>query len=220
MKNTKIKIAGVGAAAVALIGGGAAIAADRLTPKQESDAVVADVAKQLGIDASKLDAALKEALANRVDAAVEAGRITEAEGNELKARITAGEVPLVGVGPGRGLHVHHHFGNLDAAASYLGVTEAELRTSLREGSSLAEIATEEGKSVDGLEAALLAAAKADLAEAVKDGRLTEEQQAEILAELPERIEGLVNGDLGPRGGFGRLGPAGTAFPGPPPAGAA
>jgi len=215
MKSTRIKIAGISAAAAALVGGGAAIAADRLSPQQESEAVVADAAKQLGVDASKLDAALKKALANRVDAAVAAGQLTEAQGDELRTRITAGDVPLVGVGHGRGLHVRGHFAGLDAAAGYLGVTEPELRTSLREGSTLAEIAEDEGKSVDGLKDALLAAAKTDLADAVEDGRLTAAQQAEILSDLPGRIDDLVNGDLMLRGhhgppGFERPSPNGDA----------
>jgi hypothetical protein len=177
---------------------------------------VADAAKQLGVDASKLDAALKQALANRVDAAVEAGQITEAQGDELKARITAGEVPLVGVGPGRGHHggFGHHFGHLDAAASYLGVTEETLRTSLGEGETLAEIAKEQGKSVDGLKNALVTAAKADIAAAVKDGRLTEAQQTKILADLPGRIDDLVNGELKLRGDHG---PRGFRFGGTAPA---
>jgi len=209
MKSTKSKIAGVTVAAAALVGGGAAIAADRLSPTQESDAVVADAAKQLGVDPSKLDAALTKALQNRVDAAVAAGRITKAQGDEMKARIAAGEVPLVGIGPGGGApgfgHHFHHFADLDAAASYLGVTEAALRTSLSDGSTLADIAKEKGKSVAGLKAALVAAAKADIAQAVKDGKLTEAQQTEILANLSDRIDGLVNGELrlhtdhGPRG---------------------
>ena len=50
MKSTKSTIAGVTVAAAALVGGGAAVAADRLSPTQESDAVVADAAKQLGVD--------------------------------------------------------------------------------------------------------------------------------------------------------------------------
>jgi hypothetical protein len=214
MKNTKSKIAGFTAVAAALVGGGAAIAADRLSPTQESDAVVADAAKQLGVDASKLDAALKKALANRVDAAVAAGQITKAQGDEMKARIAAGEVPLTGIGPGRGAHhLGHHFADLDAAASYLGITEAALQTSLSDGSTLAEIAKDNGKSVDGLKDALVAAAKADLAQAVKDGRLTEAQQTKILADLPDRIDGLVNGELGLHVGHGPFG-----FEGPPPAG--
>lgn len=218
MQSTKIKIAGATAAVAALVGGGAAIAADRLSPKQESDAIVADAAKQLGVDASKLDAALKKALANRVDAAVAAGQITKAQGDAMKARIATGEVPLVGVGPGAGPNGHgpnghgHHFADLDAAASYLGVTEAALRTSLRDGSTLAEIAKAKGKSVDGLKDALVAAAKADLAQAVKDGRVTEAMQTEILADLSDRIDDLVNGDFGPRGGHGPRG-----FEGPAPA---
>jgi flagellar hook-length control protein FliK len=222
MKSSKTRIAGVTAAAVALVGGGAALAAEKLTPKEASDAVVADAAKQLGIEASKLDAALKKALSNRVDAAVEAGQLTEAQGEELKERIADGEVPLVGVGPG---FKHHGFGHrladLDVAAEYLGITEEALKTSLRDGSTLAEIAEEKGKSVDGLKDALVAAAKADLEEAVEDGRLTEAQEAEILADLPDRIDDLVNGELGLRrhGGphvFG--GPPGF-FGGPPAAGA-
>lgn len=219
MKSTRSKIAGVTAAAAALVGGGAAIAADRLTPKEASDAVVADAAKQLGVEASELDAALKKALSNRVDAAVAAGDITEAQGAEMKERIAEGEIPLVGVGPGGGHHrFGHHFVGLDAAADYLGITEEALRTSLREGSTLAEIAEEKDKSVDGLKDALVAAAKADLEQAVEDGRLTAAQQAEIVADLPDRIDDLVDGELGLRGGHGHRGPGFGGFGGPPPAG--
>jgi len=217
MKSNRMKLAGATAAVAALVGGGAAIAADRLTPKQESDAVVADAAKQLGVDPAKLNAALKKALENRVDAAVAAGRITKAQGDEIKARIAAGDVPLIGVGgPGHGPHgFGHHFASLDAAASYLGVTESALRTSLSDGSTLADIAKEKGKSVAGLKAALVAAAKADIAQAVKDGKLTEAQQTEILAGLSDRIDSVINGEIGPRNGHG---PRGSGFEGPPPAG--
>ena len=216
MKSTKSTIAGVTVAAAALVGGGAAVAADRLSPTQESDAVVADAAKQLGVDPSKLDAALTKALQNRVDAAVAAGQITKAQGDEMRARIAAGEVPLVGVGPGRGIRGEgHHFADLGAAASYLGVTEAALETSLSNGSTLADIATAKGKSVAGLKAALVTAAKADIAQAVKDGRLTEAQQTELLADLSDRIDGLVNGQLGLHIGHG---PRGFDFDGAPPTG--
>jgi len=217
MKRNRMKFAGATAAVAALVGGGAAIAADQLTPKQESDAVVADAAKQLGVDPAKLSAALTKALENRVDAAVAAGRITKTQGDEMKARIAAGDVPLVGVGPGHGPHggPGHHFADLDAAATYLGVTETALRTSLGNGSTLADIAKEKGKSVAGLKAALVASAKADIAQAVKDGKLTEAQQTEILAGLSDRIDGLINGDIGLRNGHG---PHGFGFEGAPPLG--
>ena len=96
MKALKLKIAGGTAALAAVIGGGAAVAATQLSPTEESDAIVQDAAKQLGVSADKLDAALKQALENRVDAAVKAGTLTAAQAAELKQRIEAGELPLIG----------------------------------------------------------------------------------------------------------------------------
>lgn len=218
MKRTfpfKLKLAAVAGGLVAVIGGGAAIAADRLSPKQESDAIVADAAKQLGVDATKLDAALKKALSNRVDAAVAAGQLTKAQGDERKARIAAGGVPLLGAGPRGGHHGGgRHLVGLSAAATYLGVTESSLRSSLREGSTLADVARSQGKAVDGLVAALVTAAKAELAEAVADGRLTEAQRAAILGNLPDRIAEMVERAPGfrARGGFGHGGPPALAHP--------
>jgi hypothetical protein len=207
MKALKLKIAGGTAALVAVLGGGAAIAATQLSPAEESDAIVADAAEQLGVESAELEAALKQALKNRVDAALAAGRITEAQATEMKERIDAGEMPLVGVGPGhhRG---HHGFVDFETAAEFVGVTEAELRERLRDGDTLAEIATAEGKTAAGLVDALVAAAKADLDEKVEEGRITEAQRASILEDLEQRLEDVVSGEFS----FGFRGHGG-----PPPA---
>ena len=205
----------VGAAAlVAVVGSAGAIAATgALSPQEESQAVVDDVAERLGVESSELGDAIKAALKARVDAAVDAGRLTEAQAAELKERIDSDEVPLFGLGRGGPGHGHFgHFGGLDAAASYLGVTEEALRTELAEGQTLAEVAEAEGKSVDGLVDALVAAAKEDLQQAVDDGRLTDAQRDDIVATLESRITAKVNGERG----FGRGGP-GFGF-GPPPPG--
>ena len=199
-KNARIKLAGGAAALLAALGAGGAIAADRLSPTDESDTIVADAAKQLGVSADKLDAALKQALENRVDAAVKAGTLTAAQGAALKERIAAGEVPLVGLGRGPGHHGPRGPRGLimefDAAADYLGLTPAALRTRLENGDTMAEIAKAEGKSVDGLVDALVAAAKADLDAAVKAGRLTAAQRASIVSGLEDRITDVVNGEAG------------------------
>jgi len=207
----KLKIAAFAAVVLAIAGGGAAIAATQLTPEQRSDAIVADAAEQLGVEASELDAALTKARQNQVDAAVADGRLTAAQGEELKERIAAGDMPLVGRGPGGpggpGGHGHHAF-DLAAAAAFLGLTESELRTALHEdGQTLAEVAEAEGKSVDGLVAALVTAARERLDEAVEDGRLTEAQRTERLAELEERIRDAVENGLPQRFGFHGAGPA-------------
>ena len=212
MKALRFKIAGGTAALAAVLGGGAAIAATQLSPTEESNAIVADAAKQLGVSADRLDAALKQALENRVDAAVEAGRLTEAQGAELKDRIEAGEMPLIGLGPGGGHRGHHGFVDFAAAADFLGVTEAELRSSLEDGDTLAEIATANGKTAAGLVDALVAAAKADLAEKVAAGRLTDAQRDAIVADLEERMQDVVEGEFS----FGFRG-HGFRPAGPPPA---
>jgi hypothetical protein len=211
MRRHMNKLAIGGAALVATVGAGGAIAATQLNPKQESQAVMNDVAEQLGVEPSELTAALEEALANRVDAAVEAGRLTEEQGAELKDRIEAGEVPLVGLGgPGFGHRgAMHHIGDLDAAASYLGVTEASLMSALEDGKTLAELAEDRGKSVDGLVNALVDSAEAELEAAVDAGRLTDAQRDSMLSGLKERITSLVNGER-PRG-FGPPPPGGSSF---------
>jgi hypothetical protein len=211
-------------AGLAVAGGGAALAADQLggSPQQESQAVLNDAAQQLGVTPGALSSALKKALENRVDAAVAAGRLTKAQGEELKHQIESGDLPLFG-GPGLGMH--HVFGmfgrGLDAAASYLGLTEDQLRTQLESGKTLAEVAKAQNKSVDGLVNALVADAKQKLDAAVKSGRVTQSQENSILSDLKSHITNFVNGTL-PKFGFRHFDggpPPGddSGLPGPGPA---
>jgi len=205
-RSTKIKIAAGAVVAFAVAGGGAAVAATQAwSPQEESQAVIDDAAEQLGVEPSELSDALKQALENRVDQAVEDGRLTEEQADALKERIDSGDAPLVfgGFGgPGFGHGHFGHFADLDAAATYLGLTEAELRAELEDGKTLAEIAEAEGKSVDGLVQALLKAASTRIDQAVVDGKLTQAQADELEAGLEQRITDLVNGELhGPGPGF-------------------
>ena len=79
--------------------------------------------------------------------------------------------------------MHHGGAGLDAAAKYLGVTEAQLRTELQNGKTLADVAKAHGKTVDGLVNALVADAQTKLDAAVKAGSLTQAQANEMLSEL-------------------------------------
>lgn len=193
-------------AALAVAGGGAAVAATQLgsprgSPREESQAILNDAARQLGIEPSKLSDALKNAFKNRVDAAVAAGRLTKEQGAALKARIDAAEYPLLFGGPkGFGREAHFgHLGDLSAAASYLDVSAEQLRNDLHAGKSLAQIARDKGKSVDGLVDAMVSAAKTKLDAEVSAGRLTEERKQSILADLERRITDFVNGVAPPLG---------------------
>jgi polyhydroxyalkanoate synthesis regulator phasin len=199
--NGKLKrrviVGGVAALAVAITGGAYAATRDA-DPRQESQAVINDAARQLGIEPNELSSALRQALASRIDAAVEDGRLTKEEGDALKQRIQSGEFPLFG-GPHRGFGRHghgpgpmFHLHSLDAAASYLGLSQAQLRTQLNSGKTLAQVARDRDKSVDGLVDALVEAQNEKLDQAVEDGRLTQAQANEIKQGQRERISDFVN----------------------------
>ena len=213
--NRKAKLIVGAAALLSAAGAGAAVAASQdSSPGSESKAVIDDAAQQLGISSSKLSDALKTALSDRVDAAVAAGRITKAEGDALKQRIASDDFPLLG-----GLHRgfgHGLFGRLEAAAGYIGITETQLRTELEGGKTLAQVAKDHSKSVDGLVNALFADAKAKLDDAVSAGRLTKAQETELLGGLKDRITNMVNqagGANEPH--FRGTGPGFRRFDGPP-----
>lgn len=190
-----------GAAAIALLvvglgAAGAIAASSLLSPSEESKAIIDDAAEQLGVEPDALSTALKQALKNRVDEAVEAGRLTEEQAEELKKRIDFDENPLLfgrGGHRGPGFGHHGHFEILGTAASFLGMTEAKLRDALQD-STLAEIAKEQGKTVPGLVAVLVASRENSIEEAVGDGRITEQQASELKSRLTEHMEALVNGE--------------------------
>jgi hypothetical protein len=199
-------------------------------PKQvdraaEQKAFLDDVAKRLNVTRDQLDAALKGAAEARIDAAVAAGKLTKEQGDAAKQRLASGAPLLPGLGPiigghgpkapggpnggpgfgGRGGHgFGFGFGGAEGAAEYLGLTQEELRTQLRDGKSLADIAkATNGKSVEGLKAALKAKATERLDQAVKDGHLTQAQRDKIAADLDERLDDIANltppdGPAGPK----------------------
>jgi hypothetical protein len=103
---------------------------------------------------------------------------------------------------------HHGRGNdLAAAATYLGVSQADLLTSLQSGKTLAQVAgSTSGKTVSGLIDALVAAEKTELAAAVTAGEITQAQADQMSSTLTAHVTAEVNGTRPARGpggpGFG------------------
>jgi polyhydroxyalkanoate synthesis regulator phasin len=189
-------------AAILAVGVGAALAGGGLGT--DRDAFLNDVAKRLDVTPAALEAALKGAYDDRIDAAVKDGKLSKEQGEAMKQRSAEGGLPLFGGGH-RGGFGHRGPGGLDAAATYLGLTGAELHARLESGKSLAEIAKAEGKSVAGLEQALTAELKTKLDAAVKAGKLTQAQADEMLKQMTSRLDDMVNGTMGAGmhpGGFG------------------
>ena len=109
--------------AILVIGAGVA-AADSIGNDQ--DAFLNNVAKRLNVTPAALKAALKGANDDRIDAAVAAGKITKEQGDAMKARAAEGGIPFFGGGRAAAAEASATAGpaSLDAAAKYLGLTEA------------------------------------------------------------------------------------------------
>lgn len=91
-------------------------------------------------------------------------------------------------------HATDRGGIVAAAVTYLGLDKATILAKLQAGQSLAQIATAQGngRTADGLVAALLAPAKLKLDAAVAAGSLTAAREAAILANLKTAITTVVN----------------------------
>lgn len=95
---------------------------------------------------------------------------------------------------------------LAGVATALGMTEAELRTELEAGKSIAQVAETKNIDLQVVVDALIAQHKAHIAEHVAEGKLTQAQADEKLANLEARVTEMVNATPFPmKGGPGGKG---------------
>jgi hypothetical protein len=189
------------------------LTAAQLRTQLESGKSLADVAKAQGKTVSGLEDAIVADAKTHLDAAVDAGDLTAAQEATMLADLKAHVddiVNRVGPGPvGPGGPGHHGPFDLTAVTDYLGLTPAQLRTQLDSGKSLADVAKAQGKTVSGLEDAIVAAATKQLDADVAAGRLTAAQEAALLAELESHVDEMVN-RTGPPPRVGGLAGAGLS----------
>jgi hypothetical protein len=145
---------------------------------------IADVAKQQNVDVNKVIDAM---------AAADRQRISDFVNNPLPARDH-------GPGPGRPFGAEEKF---DAAAKALGITTDELRTALRDGKSMAQIAKDKNVDVNKVIDAMVAGAQARIDQAKNDGKIDQAQADRLKSGLKDRITKLVNGEFGGAQGPGR-----------------
>jgi len=95
---------------------------------------------------------------------------------------------------------HEAVSDLSVAATAIGISEADLKTALGGGQSLAAVAKAHDVDPQKVIDALVADAKSELDAAVKAGDLTQTQADAKSADLPPRITDQVNGTF--KGGHG------------------
>jgi hypothetical protein len=184
-KTASLALAGALLGATA---GGLALGATGIASASD-DTTSATAAADDSARLARRTADIKEALAGLVSA----GTITQAQADKVAATLAT---TLRGPGPGRG----HGPGMLrpEAVAGILGITVEELRSAREAGKTLTQIAAAEGISKADLIDKLVAAAKAELAAAVKAGRLTQAQADANTATLEERVTARVDEVRPPR----------------------
>jgi hypothetical protein len=177
---------------------------DELIAQVKSGKTLAQIAVAQGKSVDGLIDALVAAGTAELDKRVADGTLTAAQRDtivsQLRARVS-NFVNGTGGRPGFGSPADSAGSMAATAASYLGLTQDQLVQQLQSGKTLAQVAAAQGKSVDGLIDALVAAATAELDKRVADGTLTAAQRDMIASQLRTRITAFVNG-TGGRPGFG------------------
>jgi hypothetical protein len=169
-------------------------------------------ASELGVETDELAPAAKAAAIAAVNAAVEAGDLTQDAADRMIEHINAWDgdgCRWIGFKLG---HWGHHAapaefltGIWEAAASALDMTPAELREALAD-STLQEVAEAEGVAYADVMAAALASAQTDLDAAVEAGTITQEKADAILERLETWLNDGTIGDWGDRRGWFNRGP--------------
>lgn len=169
MRLNRHAVVAFAASAMLLVGGGAALAASSEGDgSARCEERLAEAAKKRGVSVEQLTTDIKARVLARIDKAEETGRISPERADKLRERVEAANVC------GAAKRVKARFavrGMLRAAADFLDLNREQLKQQLP-GNSLAGLAEKQGKTAADLKAAMVAPAKARLAKAATDGKIT------------------------------------------------
>jgi len=166
-----------------------------------------------GTTAGKTQSGLAAALQNAVNAAIDEAlaeaKITKEQADKAKAespaqikrfveqtypqarapKTTTRDLPKA---PVRAMKVGEFIGDIySAGRTYLGLSQADLLTALRDGKTLGDVATSVGKNKADLIATITAAANTKIDKAATDGKLTAEQATALKAQVGPAVTKLV-----------------------------
>lgn len=161
------------------------------------------LAAALGVDVTKLKAALQTAGNATIDQALKNQDITRIQADRMRQALQNGGPGFFGRGMFGREDMNHGFGpggqggtpgmgmmgvrpgfddsGFAAAAKALGMTAPDLTTQLRSGKTLSDVAKDKGVNAQTVKDAVLAALKTRLQQAVTAGRLSQAQADQILA---------------------------------------
>ncbi len=191
------------------------LSADDVKEALQSGKTLADLASGQGVSVQTVIDAIVKAQTARLDEDLADGKLTQEQYTKRVSALTELATNLIngdwaamggpgGVGGSGGLGIpapdgHGPAGMLggsEEVASLLGKTTDELREALESGKTLAELAKEQGVATSAVVDLLVKERTEKLAAELADGKLTQEQYDQRVAELSEHATKQVNGELG------------------------
>jgi polyhydroxyalkanoate synthesis regulator phasin len=157
------------------------------------------IAKTLGIGVEEYDAAVDTAQQQVLDEAVSEGVLTEEQAERMRERFAEGTGPrgmrglgergtMMGRRGGFGPMMSGSQGSLlTVAAEELGLTVEQLTAELQDGKTIAVLSAEKGVDLQTIVDSFVAQRADWLAEAVADGRITQQQADLMLAHMQEQV---------------------------------
>lgn len=194
MKTTKLTASliaastlGGAAAGATLLAPGMAGALDDTPPAEESETVRPEFG---------------ERIADALQPLVDDGTLTDAEVDAVVDALKEARPEDGGRGPGQ--HGPGQRGPRGAGviADILGLDGSEIRDALQGGSTIADLAAEQGVAIVDVVVVLVAQTEERVAAGLESGRIDQEKADEILANAEQHAEDLVNGDFEPGRGHG------------------
>lgn len=192
------------------------VTADDLKQAMQDGKSLADVADEQGVAVDDLTAALTAAANEQLDAAVADGKIDDERAAQMSEALSERIDNLVNAtaddmreGLRQGFRKAHRAAHqsmdrrserAEQMAEFLGLTSDELRESLADGSTLAELALAQGVSEDDLVAFIVDGIEERVDAAVADGKIDADKAAEKLADVEEKVADMINAEPGERRG--------------------
>ena len=154
--------------------------------KLKAGSTLAEIAEQQGVSRDSLKAAMTDAFNKQIEQ-----RKTDYAANLDKLIDSELKGPEGKIGFGGKL-------DLTAVGTVLGLSADELKTSLADGKSIADVAKEKGVEAQKVIDAVSTSLKNEIDQAAKDGKMTQAEADKRLADVTASAEKIVNGE-----GFGR-----------------
>jgi polyhydroxyalkanoate synthesis regulator phasin len=166
-------------------------------------------ASHLGLTTDQVKSAYTSAYNDTIDQMVKDGKLTQAEADAMKQKISQGvangNLPMfgpgfrgkggIGMGGGMGFSMGRG-GMMDLGpaefAKALGMTQQDLMTELQAGKSIADVAKEKNIDLNKVKQTILADFKAQLDAAVKSGKITQAQADRTYQNFSQKLDAMVN----------------------------